>query len=474
MIAMPPTNKPNILILDDEQSVRRSLALMLTKEQYTIHEAETTAEASKILRAGGIDLVLCDLRIGDEDGMAFLRTIRMGFPDVETILLTGFASIESAVEAVQVGAFDYLSKPINNSQLMVKIQKALEHRALRQELINLRQHVAMSYGFDNIVGDSKAISKVKETAGRIAPTDITVLITGASGTGKELLARAIHYHSNRRHNRFAAIDCSSIPETLMESELFGVMKGSYTSAFETRKGILEDADGGTVFLDEVNNMPMTMQSKLLRFLQDFEIRPVGSASSKKVDVRIIAATNKDLGMMVAEGTFRDDLFYRLNVIPIRIPSMAERAEDVAPLTDYFLRKIAADMKRPAITATQFAVEKLMSHSWPGNVRELENTLKRAVALSQNGQIEAEQIIFAPARQAGSPSTSITLMSPPQGGKSLAETQRSKIVQALEENSWNFTQTAQELGIGRTTLWRKIKKYNLSRRSMPAEMEMVKD
>ncbi|MEK7774456.1 MAG: sigma-54 dependent transcriptional regulator, partial [Candidatus Zixiibacteriota bacterium] len=457
---MTPPNETRILILDDEQSIRRSLALVLTKEQYSIHEADTTAEAVKILRTGDIDLVLCDLRIGDENGIEFLRTVRTGFPEVEAILLTAFGSIESAVEAVRAGAFDYLTKPVNSQQLILKVQKALEHRFMRRELTNLRQHVALSYGFDNIVGVSKAITKVKETAARIAPTDITVLLAGASGTGKELLARAIHYHSNRRHSRFAAIDCSAIPETLMESELFGHMKGSYTSAFETRKGILEEADGGTVFLDEVNNMPLTMQSKLLRFLQDFEIRPVGSASSKKVDVRIIAATNKDLGMMVAEGTFRDDLFYRLNVIPIRIPTMAERAEDVGPLTDYFLRKIASDMKRPAIAVSQYAIEKLMGHSWPGNVRELENTLKRAVALSHNGQIDADQIIFAPARPMGSPATSITFVAPPAGGKSLAETQRSKIVQALDENSWNFTQTAQELGIGRTTLWRKIKKYNL--------------
>jgi two-component system, NtrC family, response regulator HydG len=474
MIGMTPPNETQILILENELSVRRSLAITLAKEQYTIHEAEATAEAVKVLQTCEIDLILCNLHTGDVDGLAFVRSMRSRFPGVEMIVLTALGSIESAVEAVQAGAFDYLTKPVNNPQLIMKVQKAIEHVSLRRELTSLRQHVALSYGFDNIVGDSKAIAKVKETAGRIAATDITVLITGASGTGKELLARAIHYHSNRRHNRIATIDCSAIPEVLMESELFGHMKGSIPSALETRKGILEEADGGTVFLDEVNNMPMSVQSKLLRFLQDFEIRPVGSASAKKVDVRIIAATNKDLGMMVTEGSFRDDLFYRLNVIPIRIPAMAERADDVAPLTDYFLRKIAADMKRPAITISQYAIEKLMSHTWPGNVRELENTLKRAVALSHNGQIEADQIIFSPSHQPGSPSTSITLMAPAPAGKSLAETQRSKIVQALEENSWNFTQTAQELGIGRTTLWRKIKKYNLSRRGMPAEMELVKD
>ncbi len=334
---------------------------------------------------------------------------------------------------------------------------------MQEELTILRQHVAMSYGFDNIVGISKPMMQLKETARRIAPTDITVLITGASGTGKELLAHAIHLHSNRRAGSMVAIDCSAIPETLLESELFGHTKGSFTSAHQNKKGLLEEADGGTIFLDEVSNMPASIQVKLLRFLQDSEIRPVGSSVSKQVDVRIIAATNRDLSLMVANEEFREDLYYRLNVIPLNIPTLVERAEDIEILTDYFIRKICNDMKRETMAINRSAVEKLLSHTWPGNVRELENTLKRGIALSSGNELTAEDIIFVSGNGKHGPNTV-----PPPGrsltlrGNLMDSGQRSLILKALNDNKWNYTKTAAVLGIGRTTLWRKIGKYNLRR------------
>ncbi|MEW6051614.1 MAG: sigma-54 dependent transcriptional regulator [Candidatus Zixiibacteriota bacterium] len=459
-------NKISVLIVDDEEATRRLLRGTLSGAGYTVFEAETLSSTLASLRERPIDLVLTDLRLGEESGMDIIKAVRQSFPDIESILVTGFASIESAVEAMRAGAFDYVTKPFSPDELVVKVQKAVERKQMRQELTALRQHVAMNYGFDNIVGISKPMMRLKEAAKRIAPTDITVMITGPSGTGKELFARAIHYHSNRRTGRFVAIDCSALPEGLLESELFGHMKGSFTSAIQNKKGLFEEADGGTVFLDELSNMPMSTQAKLLRFLQDSEVRPVGAVASRKVNLRVIAASNKDLRTMVAEGTLREDLYYRLNVIPLTLPPLVERAEDIEILTDYFLRKMASESGHPLFSISRPAIDKLLSHTWPGNVRELENTLKRGAALCSGEKIEAEDILFISGerpvetveRQPGS--STLTL----KGGL-LDSGQRSLIIKALKDSEWNFTKAAAELGIGRTTLWRKLKKYNLTRETV---------
>ncbi|UCC44682.1 MAG: sigma-54-dependent Fis family transcriptional regulator [Candidatus Zixiibacteriota bacterium] len=454
---------PSILVVDDESSVRESLAILLTDNGYSVIKAASADEALSILRERDCDLVLTDLRLDNETGLDIIKYVQQNCPDTESILLTAFGTIESAVEAMQTGAYDYITKPFTNDQLLLKVQKALERKLMREELTRLRQSVAMSYGFDNLVGISKQMTQLKKTARRVAPTDITILITGASGTGKELFARAIHHHSNRRKKRFVAIDCSAIPETLLESELFGHTKGSFTSANQDKKGLLEQADGGTIFLDELSNMPSSVQVKLLRFLEDSEIRAIGSSTSRRVDVRIIAATNKDLAQLVGEDKFREDLYYRLNVIPLNLPALTERAEDIEILTNYFIRKICNEIGRDAMTIDRSATDKLLHHNWPGNVRELENTLKRGIALCSHDQLTADDIMF------------ITSDTSPQENRPMAarkslhlrgnlmdSSQRSLIIGALNDNDWNYTRTAQELGIGRTTLWRKIKKYDLKR------------
>jgi DNA-binding NtrC family response regulator len=418
------------------------------------------------MREHEIDLAIVDLRLGEENGVDLIRIIKNSYPNTESILLTAFGSIEGSVEAMQAGAGDYLTKPFANHELTVRVNKALERKRMREELLTLRQHVAMTYGFDNIVGISKKLIQVKETAQRIAPTDITVLITGPSGTGKELFARAIHHHSRRRTGPFVAIDCSAIPETLLESELFGHTKGSFTSASQNKTGLLEQADGGTVFLDEVSNMPMSIQVKLLRFLQDSVIRQIGSAVSRKVDVRIVAATNRDLAEMVKDNTFREDLYYRLNVIPLTLPPLIEHAEDIEILTEYFMRKIATELGRQQLSITREAVDKLLTHGWPGNVRELENTLKRGTALCTTDRLTANDIMFI-ASDTSAPSTTATptRTTLKLKGNLLDSSQRSLIVKALNENNWNYTKTAADLGIGRTTLWRKIKKYDLKQEAV---------
>jgi len=453
--------KTTILIVDDDPAVRRTLTLMLGKTNYKVLDCSDIASARKTLRDQPIDLAIVDLCIGDESGIDLIRVVKQSYPDTESILLTAHGTIESSVEAMQAGAFDYCTKPFTNHEFMLRVNKALERKRMKEEIVSLRQHVAMNYGFDNIVGISKQIEQVKETARRIAPTDISVLITGASGTGKELFARAVHHHSRRRNQPFVAIDCSTIPETLMESELFGHTKGSFTSASQNMKGLFEQANGGTVFLDEVSNMPASIQVKLLRFLQDSVVRRIGSSVSTKVDIRLVAATNRDLAAMVGEGEFREDLYYRLNVIPLNLPTLKERVEDVEILTDYFLRRIATEIGKPSLTICRDAVEKMRSHSWPGNIRELENTLKRAAVLCTSDHLEVDDLMFIASNDggkqipAGPTRTSLKIK-----GNLLDSNQRNLIIRALNDNSWNYTKTASELGIGRTTLWRKIKKYDL--------------
>jgi two-component system response regulator HydG len=447
---------PSILIVDDDRLLSKTLTKLFTRNGYRATGALSLEEAMTHLESDMFDLILTDLCLDSDSGFDLLAAAKRHNADTEVIIMTAFGSVESAVEAIQRGASDYITKPFKNEELLFKVNRAREQIGMRHEIRYLRQEVANRFGFDNIIGASKAIADLKQMVDRIARTDISVLITGESGTGKELFARVIHHHSTRRDKPIVPINCSAIPENLLESELFGHLKGSFTSAHANKRGLFEEADHGTVFLDEIGDLPYSIQAKLLRVLQEQEVRPVGSTATRKIDVRVIAATNADLGAAVREGRFREDLYYRLNVMPIHIPPVRERPDDIPPLTEYFMRTITENDDLQDHVPSPEAMALLLRHTWPGNVRELENTLKRALALSGGKRIGADDIIFisprtdpvTPNRTAGSE------------GQSLAETQKLQILESLEANNWNYSLTASQLGIGRTTLWRKIKKYNL--------------
>lgn len=448
---------PSILIVDDEVGMRNMLAKLFARNEFDTAVAQNIEEAVAHLETRVFDLMLADLRLGNESGMDVLSSAKKIHPETDVIIMTAYGSVETAVAAIQSGAADYITKPFKSAEVVFKVKRALEQINLRHTVRYLRQTVAQSFGYDNIIGTSKAIRDLKTVVDRIAPTGIAVLISGESGTGKELFAKVLHHHSDRRNRAFVPINCSAIPENLLESELFGHNKGAFTGAYTTKKGLFEEADGGTIFLDEIGDMPFQLQAKLLRVLQEKELRPVGGNTAKKIDVRIIAATNADLAEMVRDNRFREDLYYRLNVMPMNIPPLRERPEDIPILADYFLKNISREYNRPTMSISADGLELLLKHTWPGNVRELENTLKRAAALSRRDQIQYEDIIFISPRDTSlTPQPTVSLKS-----RSLQETQKLQILKSLEENDWNYSITANQLGIGRTTLWRKIKKFNLA-------------
>jgi two-component system response regulator HydG len=457
----PPKPITSILLVDDDDDFRNAIEILLKRNLYEVVSAEGLNKAVEILKNRNFDIIISDLKMNDGTGLDLLAKVKELRREIAVIILTAYGSVRNAVDAMRQGAYDYIAKPFKNEELLVVIEKTLENKNMREELSALREEIAWKYGFDNLVGVSAAMKQLKALAARVASTDISILITGESGTGKELLAKAIHFHSERRKRKFVPIDCTSIPANLMESEFFGHVKGSFTSAFNNRKGLFEEADGGTVFLDEIGDMPVTLQAKILRVLQESEIRPVGSSVSKKIDVRILAATNRDLTALVKEGNFREDLFYRLTVLPLHIPPLRERIDDVAVLIEHFLKNENSKADEPYISISAEAMEKLITHRWPGNVRELENTIKRAIALSHDNCIKAGDIIFITS-QAAPPEGSEQNISESSETGTLEDSLKQRIRTTLYANNWNFSQTAMKLGIGRTTLWRKIKKYNIEK------------
>jgi len=384
-------SQPRILIIDDDADMLRLVQEELVRQGFEVTTAVSGTEGLRALRDQPVDVVVTDLRMQHIDGMEILRDAADIQPEAKVIMITAFGSIASAIEAMKAGAFDYLSKPFEVEELVLAVQKAMEDTRLRRENVLLRGEIERRYQFGNLIGASKAMEAIFDLIKRVAASDINVLITGESGTGKELVAKAIHYNSARRRGRFVPIDCAGIPETLLESELFGHVRGAFTGATVTRKGLIEEANGGTLLLDEIAEMPMTLQAKLLRVLEDKEVRPLGSNRGVVIDFRIIVASNKDLRAQVAAGTFREDLFFRLNVASIPLPPLRERGDDLRLLVRHFIRKHAAAQGRRVTGISREALALLEAYSWPGNVRELENAIERAVAFANSETIQPDDL-----------------------------------------------------------------------------------
>ena len=382
----------NLLVVDDDQNLIELIALKLKAEGYEVTTASTGQEAVQAAKGAIFDLCIVDLRLADQDGISVMRELHSINPGMRVIILTGYGTVESAVQAMQEGAYSYLSKPFNTQELLLQISRALENRRLNSEIQRLKGLLEQAYDFPNIVAKSGKMRSVLDIVSRIADTESTIYLQGESGTGKELIAKAIYLASSRRDKPFVAVNCAALPEPLLESELFGHEKGSFTGADKSTRGLLSQANNGTFFLDEVGDMPLSIQAKLLRALQDKQFYPVGSERPVAVNVRIIVATNKNLEEEVAKGNFRLDLFYRLHVIPIHLPPLRERKEDIPLLADRFLKQISQQMKKKIKGITPEAMRKLMLYDWPGNVRELENTLEYAVAMTRHDMLTEDSIL----------------------------------------------------------------------------------
>lgn len=462
--------QPRILVVDDEMVVCESCQRILEEEGYEIEIALSGAEALVKIKEKPFDIVITDLKMPGMDGMELLRILRKDYPDVIVIMITGFSTVETAVEAMKLGAFDYIPKPFTPDEVSVVVKKAVEKRSLLLENLYLRQELQEKYGFGNIVGKSKKMQEIYHLIAKVAPTDCTVLIYGQSGTGKELIARAIHFNSPRREKPFVPVDCAVLSENLLESELFGHVRGSFTGAISTKPGLFEVADGGTLFLDEVGNISLSIQAKLLRVLQEREITPVGGTKPKKVDIRLIAATNKDLERMIKEETFREDLYYRLNIVPVRLPALKERPEDIPLLATHFLKKYSEEMGKVIKGFTSDAMEKLLRYPWPGNVRELENLVERSVVMCEDEMIRGDLLILSGQEEKSEeaiaiPSTSEGLkeLKKQLREKAVEEVEKAFVIRALERNRWNVTRAAEEVGMLRPNFQALMRKYNLRAR-----------
>ncbi len=472
-VAAAPAPRPRVLIVDDEPSMRELLAIVLGREGYDVVAADCGREALRVIRERSIDLLISDIRMPDMSGVDVLRAARDADPEVPGIVMTAFASTETAVEALRLGASDYLTKPFDVDELKIVVRNALERRHLRQENLELKRTLSTTHRFANMIGRSEAMLAVFRLIETIAPTGSTVLITGESGTGKELVARAIHFHSLRRDRPFVALNCGAMPETLLESELFGHVRGAFTGAATTKKGLVELADKGTIFLDEIGEMSPAMQVKLLRVLQERRYRRVGGTDEIEADIRILAATNRDLDKAVAEGRFREDLFYRVNVIPISLPSLRERREDIPALAAHFVERFAAQMGKSVVGLSREAIARLETYHWPGNIRELENAMERAVALEASPTILPEslpQALVQPALRPTAPDAEPAAVTPPagldwpEGGLDLErhvrEIERRYIAEALQRAGGVKVRAAGLLGMTFRSFRYYLKKYEL--------------
>ena len=447
--------KASILLIDDDDSLRRVIEFSLTEAGYRVQSADGGEAGLKLFQQESFDAVITDVTMPGMSGMEVLARIRQDNPSLPVIVITAYGTIESAVEAMKQGAFDYITKPFNRDELRLTLAKALRMRRLEKENVELRAEVTDRYRFDNILGTSPRMKEVLDLAGRVSASDATVLITGESGTGKELLAKGIHFNSPRSAEAFVAVNCAAIPETLLESELFGHVKGAFTGAVRDKEGKFEQADGGTIFLDEIGDLRIDLQAKILRALQEREVDRVGGGKPLSVDVRVIAATNRDIEKEVKEGRFREDLYYRLSVVTLQMPPLRDRRDDIPLLAGHFLKKYNRDS---AVTMNDDAFAALRAYGWPGNVRELENVIERASVLKRGNSIGLADLPEKVKKEkTGVESIILNL---PDEGISLEDLEKQLLIKALEKHNGNQTRAAEYLGITRPTLIYRMEKYGL--------------
>lgn len=454
-----------VAVVDDDVEMGRLVADVLTEEGYQVTRFTSAQEALVRFKKELPTVLITDLKMKEVDGMMFLRKMHADYPKVVTIMMTAFGSIETAIEAMKAGAYHYLVKPFKNEELVLLVRRAMERASLTEENTALRQELKKSFHLESIIGKSSAMLEVFETIKRVGPAAATVLIQGESGSGKELIARAIHASGSRKDKPFVPVNCTAIPESLLESELFGHVKGSFTGAVADKKGLFEEAQGGTLFLDEIGDLSLPLQAKLLRVLQDKQIRAVGDSQLKSIDVRIMAATHRDLKIMVKDGKFREDLFYRLNVLPVAVPPLRERTQDIPILVESFISKFAAQNGSRVRGVTSEAMAALMAHPWPGNVRELENLIERAVVLSPNELIDKKDIMGSVVAEAKSGIEQLFTETP-----TLDQIEERYIKMILGRMNNQKDKAAKVLGINRRTLYRKERLYGLVAADSPEPPE----
>ena len=449
----------SILVVEDDESLRRVMQVQLEKAGYKTTVAGDVRQALEILQQEAHDLVISDLNLPGSSGLDLLKSIRAEYPETATVIVTAYATVSTAVDAMKAGAYDYLTKPVHPYELKALVERVLEKQRLIEEIRILRSSIDQKSGFENIIGHSPALMRVLESAARVAITDATVLIRGETGTGKELLAKAIHLNSSRRNRMFVTINCGAIPRDLLESELFGHVKGAFTGALNHKKGKVEMADGGTVFLDEIGEMPLDLQVRVLRLIQEHEIEKVGAATPTNVEVRVIAATHRNLEAMVENGTFREDLYYRLLVVPIELPALRSRTQDIPELACEFFNQSVTKYSRRGLLFPEELLARFSQYHWPGNVRQLQNTIERTVVLCPGNQITPSDLPDF-LRNAGAQSQSSLAI--PEG-VALDVMEKQAILQALAHCDWNQTHTARQLGITRKILSARMAKYGIDKR-----------
>jgi len=454
---------PRLLIVEDEEGLRKVLHIQLERESYETRSVGSFEEAVPLLEKLPHDLVITDLNLPGASGMDLLKRVRAIDPETAVIVMTAFATVETAVEAMKRGAYDYITKPIHRYELKALVERALDHSRLREQVQVLRTCLDRKYGFEEIVGSSQALLDSLEVASRAASTDATVLIFGETGTGKELVAKAIHFLSRRREAPFVTINCGAIPRDLLESELFGHVKGSFTGAMCHKKGKVEMADGGTILLDEIGEMPLDLQVRILRLIQEREIEKVGGMTPTRVNVRIVAATHRDISAMVKLGTFREDLYYRLLVVPIHLPALRERLGDVPELTQHFFLKFREKYGRPELTLSPEVVARLEQHDWPGNVRQLENAIERVVLLAKGAAVTTQDLSDFVKSDPDTPHLTVV----PDATMGIEDVEKELILRTLRSCHGNQTHAAQILKITRRALGYRLKRFGLQESDLKA-------